>query len=97
MQRFRAWPGAWPYQEFRADNLRPAWEAALESFGPQRIMFGGDWPVSTRFASYQSTIDVLGALIDELTEDEGALIWGETARRAYGLPEFGRSRTTSTG
>jgi L-fuconolactonase len=72
-----------PDQEFRADNLRPAWEAALESFGPQRIMFGGDWPVSTRFASYQSTIDVLGALIDELTEDERALIWGETARRAY--------------
>jgi L-fuconolactonase len=72
-----------PDQEFRADNLRPAWDAALESFGPQRIMFGGDWPVSTRFASYRRTIAVLGALIDELTEDERTLVWGETARRAY--------------
>jgi L-fuconolactonase len=71
--------------------LRPAWEAALESFGPQRLMFASDWPVTVPDdrhgpQGYRPTYEVLATLIGELSPDEQREVMGGTARRVYGLP-----------
>jgi L-fuconolactonase len=34
------------------DNIALCLDAALEAFGPQRLMFGSDWPVCLLAASY---------------------------------------------
>ncbi|WP_445050937.1 amidohydrolase family protein [Streptomyces sp. SAS_269] len=34
------------------DDLRPYTDAALDAFGPGRLMFGSDWPVCTLAAGY---------------------------------------------
>jgi len=51
-------------------------ELALGWFGPERCMFGSDWPVSTLAATYGDTLAVVG---------EDAEVLAGTAIRTYGL------------
>jgi L-fuconolactonase len=66
--------------------LRPYARVALDAFGPDRLMFGSDWPVCLLAAgSYGEVVDVAQRLTDELTEAERADVFAGTARRWYGL------------
>ena len=66
-------------------HLRPYLELALECFGPDRLMFGSDWPVSTLDAPYASVVAAGRALLSELSAAEQAAILSGTARRLYRL------------
>jgi L-fuconolactonase len=74
-----------PGVEYTADALRPLFESALEAFGPERLMMGCDWPVSTLGAPYGRTLDVLLELVSTLSPSEQDLVLEETAIRTYGL------------
>lgn len=74
-----------PDAPYTVDALRQVWEIALEQFGPDRLMYGGDWPMTVPDGGYQPTWQVLSALIGELTETEQASILSGTASRVYGL------------
>jgi L-fuconolactonase len=63
--------------------LRPYLDAALESFGPARVMFGSDWPVCTLAASYAQVLDLAREAIAEYSADEQQQILGGTARELY--------------
>ena len=67
-------------------ELRPCYEVALAAFGPDRLMFGSDWPPCTLTATYESVVTTARALIAELSPAEQAAILGGTARLAYRLP-----------
>ncbi|MBO0722514.1 MAG: amidohydrolase family protein, partial [Blastocatellia bacterium] len=41
------------------EDLRPAVEHIIESFGWDRVMFGSDWPVCTLAATYKQWVDAL--------------------------------------
>lgn len=69
-----------------AEGLRPAVEHAVAAFGPDRLMFGSDWPVSLLAARYDTWVETLSGLLDDLPPAERDAIWHGTARRAYGLP-----------
>lgn len=69
--------------EFSTPALNQVWETALEAFGPARLMFGGDWPVSLLGASYGDTVDVLAALINSLESTDAQMVWAGTAQRTY--------------
>ena len=71
--------------EFTAAALRPAWDVALDAFGPSRLAYGGDWPMTVTHGGYATAYTVLSHLIGELSEDEQGEIWCGTARRVYGL------------
>jgi len=62
-------------------TLQPYVETALDLFGPDRLMFGSDWPVCELVAGYG---DVIAALTDVLG-GRPAGIFGGTAVRVYGL------------
>ncbi|WKU06803.1 amidohydrolase [Micromonospora sp. HUAS LYJ1] len=64
-------------------DLRPAVEHALDAFGPDRLMFGSDWPVCLLASTYDRWVDTLAELLDPLGDDERAAIWRHTARRVY--------------
>ncbi|MBM7494607.1 L-fuconolactonase [Micromonospora luteifusca] len=66
-------------------DVRPAVEHALDVFGPDRLMFGSDWPVCLLATSYTRWVEALTDLLDPLRDDERAAIWRQTARRAYRL------------
>jgi L-fuconolactonase len=73
-----------------AELLRPYVETALSAFGPQRVMFGSDWPVSLLSASYDSWIVACRTLIASLSATEQVAILGENARHFYGLARMYR-------
>ncbi|MBM0274939.1 amidohydrolase family protein [Micromonospora tarensis] len=66
-------------------DLRPAVEHALDVFGPDRLMYGSDWPVCLLATSYSRWLTCLAELLGPLGEDERAAIWRGTAGRAYRL------------
>ncbi len=76
-----------PEAPFTVDTLRGVWDVALEAFGPHRLMYGGDWPMTLPAGGYLPTWQVLSTLIGELSAREQDLILGRTASRVYHLPE----------
>ncbi|GAA1612051.1 amidohydrolase family protein [Actinoplanes couchii] len=62
-----------------ADDLRPFVETALELFGPDRLMFGSDWPVCRLTATYQQVVDVTAELLGGRPDG----IFGRNAARVY--------------
>jgi L-fuconolactonase len=66
-------------------SLRPYFEVVLDAFGPERLMFGSDWPVCLLAASYSEWLGAAQELVSELSPDEQAAIFAGTARRVYGL------------
>jgi len=68
------------------DNFRPYLDIVLEAFGPNRLMFGSDWPVSVRStSSYRLWLDMVFAVIDDLSPSEKASVLGGAADRFYRL------------
>jgi len=61
-------------------------EAALDLFGPSRLIWGGDWPVVDLGAGLPGWIDMSHDLLAGLSDDERALIGHRNARSFYNLP-----------
>ena len=74
-----------PGRPFTVAEVRPAWEAALELFGPGRLMWGSDWPLTVLVGGYGQAWEVMSSLIAELSADEQARILSGTASAVYGL------------
>ena len=66
-------------------RLVPYYETALAEFGPDRLMFGSDWPVCTLTASYAQVVQTARALTSGLSQVERSAIFSGTARRVYGV------------
>jgi L-fuconolactonase len=64
-----------------AEDLRPYVETAVELFGPDRLMFGSDWPVCELVASYEQVVAVLTAILGGRPSG----IFGRNAARVYRL------------
>jgi L-fuconolactonase len=71
----------------RASDLRPYYETVLAGFGPQRLMFGSDWPVSALIAAYGEVHAMYRELTADLSPAEQDAIFAGTARRVYRLLE----------
>ncbi len=76
-------PGAAPGS---LDHIRPYYDLALHDFGPNRLMFGSDWPPCTLDATYADVLATAKALTSELSEAEQHAIFNATARATYRLP-----------
>ncbi|MEU4485550.1 amidohydrolase family protein [Streptomyces purpurascens] len=64
------------------EDLRPYADVALDAFGPDRLMYGSDWPVSTLATTYGDILDITRRLIDPHDHTQ---ILATTATRVYGL------------
>lgn len=68
------------------ETIKAYFEETLEIFGPEKVMFGTDWPVSLlRLQSYQSWADSVRELVSQLSNDEQARILSKNGESAYGL------------
>jgi L-fuconolactonase len=66
-------------------RMRPYFEELLAAFGPERLMFGSDWPVSLLASEYSAWITKVRGWIDRLSDAEQAAILGGTAGSFYAL------------
>ncbi|TCW79794.1 amidohydrolase [Burkholderia sp. SRS-46] len=68
-------------------HIEQALDTALEIFGPQRLMFGSDWPVCLLAAPYHEVAArVERWAATRLSAAERQAVWGGTAARCYGVP-----------
>lgn len=73
-------PAAWS-----AEGIRPFIAEAIEIFGADRLMFGGDWPISVMAGGYVRVTGAVLDLIGELPETERTMVLAGTATDFYGL------------
>jgi L-fuconolactonase len=78
------YPGADPMQ-WSTESIRPFVDRALEVFGPDRLMYGGDWPVSVLAGGYSAVWAGLSPLFEELAAPDRELLLSGTAIRFYRL------------
>jgi L-fuconolactonase len=75
-----------------SDSFQPYVDHALEVFGPERLMYGGDWPFALLAAdSYAQIHAGLTGTLRALSADERAQVLGGTAQRTYRLAPPGVS------
>jgi L-fuconolactonase len=68
------------------DQLRTYLDVAFEAFGPERILFGSDFPVCLLAASYRQVLDVVAGYVSALSEAEQARVLADNAIAFYRLP-----------
>jgi L-fuconolactonase len=68
--------------------VRRAVVTAIEALGPDRLMFGSDWPMSTLIADYAEIVERTWSTLPELTTDESSSLWSGTAERIYRLRQL---------
>lgn len=72
------------HAEWSADQFVPYIRHALACFGPDRVLFGSDWPVCLLAANYDEVVDVLErALPESWGQSERRKLFGDNARTFY--------------
>lgn len=69
------------------ETLAPVINHCLDSFGPDRVVFGGDWPVCLLGSPLSDWISSLTRIIQKRPEADQKKLWSENARRVYRLPD----------
>jgi L-fuconolactonase len=72
--------------DWMRDDFGPYLEAAFDAFGPERLLFGSDWPVCLVAAEYAQVLDIVERHASKLSPAEVAGIFGGNAARVYRLP-----------
>jgi L-fuconolactonase len=81
------------WANWKPDDLVPYVQRVLGWFGPDRLMFGSDWPVCLVAASYEQVFDACRHALGGLPAVASAKIFGENAIRIYKLDLTERSET----
>ncbi len=72
-------------EHWTADDLAPIVKHTLEVFGPDRVMFGGDWPVCTKTATFKQWFQALASIVSGRSAEEQRKLFHDNAVRVYGL------------
>jgi L-fuconolactonase len=73
--------------DWTAADAGPFVHFAIEIFGPDRLMFGSNWPVSMLSGGYDTAWRELNTVFDQqLSDRERAAVLGGTAASVYGIP-----------
>lgn len=73
------------WQAWTPQDLEPYFDILLSAFGPERLMFGSDWPVLLLACSYERWLKTVRSALAKLSVSEQRRIFEGTALRAYGL------------
>ena len=71
------------WRQWKPADFTPVLDIALAAFGPDRLMFGSDWPVCLLSGEYAEVVGIIDDFISTLTPAEQSLIWADTACRVY--------------
>ena len=73
------------WSSWTIEDLRPYIDCALESFGPDRLMFGSDHPVCLLAGSYERVLESFQEALNDLNESERNMVFSENAKKFYRL------------
>jgi L-fuconolactonase len=68
-----------------ANELAPYVNATLDTFGPDRVRFGGDWPVLVGVGSFADWLTALKQIVSNRSAAEQDKLFRKNAATFYGL------------
>ncbi|MCU0400573.1 MAG: amidohydrolase family protein [Algoriphagus sp.] len=71
------------WKKWKTEDLLPYLEIVLELFGPERLMYGSDWPVCLVAGEYEQVYRVVDDFTSQLSPSEKDRIMGKTALEFY--------------
>jgi len=71
------------WQNWRLENMKPYFDIALRAFGPDRVLFGGDWPVSTLATDYSGWLATVLVLTAGAGESDRQKLFQLNTERIY--------------
>jgi len=72
-------------KEWSPADLAPIVDHCLDTFGPDRVVFGSDWPVCTRGATLRAWVEALRSIVRRRSETDRRKLFHDNAVRIYGL------------
>jgi L-fuconolactonase len=73
------------HTSWTVDDLRPYVQHALSCFGPERLIYGSDYPVCLLAAEYAEVLGSFQTLLSTLDDSAKESIFGANAARFYSL------------
>lgn len=70
---------------WQVDDVRRCAEFVLETFGPERVMFGSDWPVCLKAATHAEVVSLAEQLTAGLSAAEREGVFGANAANFYNV------------
>lgn len=74
-------------ENWKKEDLEPNVAYTLGVFGPDRVMFGGDWPVCTLTATYRQWVDTAKWLVRDASPADQRKMFHDNAVKFYGLKD----------
>jgi L-fuconolactonase len=69
------------WKSWKPEHMTPYLETALDCFGPERLMIGSDWPVSTVAASYSEVMNLVEDFLGKYPDSVRNAVLGGTAEK----------------
>jgi L-fuconolactonase len=77
------------WNTWNSEDFAPYVDHVIDSFTPQRLMFGSDWPVALLAAdSYSEVVQLAEKLTEKFSETENELFWSKNAISAYKITKL---------
>ena len=73
------------WRRWNPEDFKPYLDAAMDCFGPDRLMIGSDWPVCNLSGEYGPTMQIVLSYVQKLSGAEQAAILGDNCARFYGI------------
>jgi L-fuconolactonase len=73
------------WTDWKPTDLQPYADVVLDAFGPDRVMFGSDWPVCLLAATYAEVVQTAETLTTTLSPADQEAVFTTTATRTYNL------------
>lgn len=71
--------------DWRPGDLAPNINDTIDTFGDDRVMFAGDWPVCTLKASFSQWVDALREIVKDRTAEFQRKLFHDNATKFYGI------------
>jgi len=75
------------WADWSGEDLKPFVDTVVDYFGPQRMMFGSDWPVCLLAASYDRVLEAFQWLLAELSDEDRERIFSKNATEFYRIQQ----------
>ncbi len=75
----------WPKGKWTAADIAPVVNTTIDTFGVDRVMFGGDWPVVTLAGTYADWLTALREILSKRPEADQKKILHDNAAKFYGI------------
>jgi L-fuconolactonase len=73
------------WKHWKADDFKPCLDLVFDAFGPERLMFGSDWPVCLVAGTYRQVKQLIEDYVKGYSQPDKERIFGGNAASFYGL------------